>query len=83
MAKPVTVGAYEAKTHLPELLRRVAKGERITITKHGHPVAELVPASGDRRRQVAEAIADIEKLRRGRKLGSMTIRQLIDEGRRF
>jgi len=78
-----TVGAYEAKTHLPELLRRVEKGERITITKHGHPVAELVPASDERRQRVAESIAKLEKLREGRKLGDMTIRQLIDEGRRF
>ncbi|MFP4085845.1 MAG: type II toxin-antitoxin system Phd/YefM family antitoxin, partial [Desulfobacteraceae bacterium] len=36
-----TVGAYEAKTHLPKLLERVMKGERITITKHGVPVAVL------------------------------------------
>ena len=36
-----TVGAYEAKTHLPKLLERVLKGERITITKHGVPVAVL------------------------------------------
>jgi prevent-host-death family protein len=78
-----TVGAYEAKTHLPELLRRVEKGERITITKHGHPVAELVPASDERRQRVAESIAKLEQLREGRKLGDMTIRQLIDEGRRF
>ena len=38
-----TVGSYEAKTHLPALLGRVAKGETITITKHGKPVAKLVP----------------------------------------
>jgi prevent-host-death family protein len=37
------VGAYEAKTHLSELLERVQKGERFVITKHGRPVAELVP----------------------------------------
>jgi len=37
------VGAYEAKTHLPELLERVIKGERITITRHGVPVAVLQP----------------------------------------
>jgi len=36
-----TVGAYEAKTHLPKLLNRVAKGEKIVITKHGVPVAVL------------------------------------------
>ena len=38
-----SVGAYEAKTHLPRLLERVSRGERITITRHGVPVAELVP----------------------------------------
>jgi prevent-host-death family protein len=78
-----TVGAYEAKTHLPELLRRVEKGERITITKHGHPVAELVPASDERRQRVSEAIAGLKEFSRGRKLDGVTIRELIDEGRRF
>ena len=38
-----TVTAYEAKTHLPRLLREVERGERIVITRHGKPVAELVP----------------------------------------
>ena len=78
-----TVGAYEAKTHLPELLRRVEKGERITITKHGHPVAELVPASDERRQRVGEAIAGLKEFSKGRKLDGVTIRELIDEGRRF
>lgn len=39
-----TFGAFEAKTHLSELLHRVEGGEHITITKHGRPVARLVPA---------------------------------------
>lgn len=39
------IGAYEAKTHLPKLLERIQKGERFTITKHGRPVAELVPVT--------------------------------------
>ena len=39
-----SVGSFEAKTHLPALLERVARGERITITKRGKPVAKLVPA---------------------------------------
>ena len=38
-----TVGSFEAKTHLPQLLERAAKGEEFTITKHGKPVARLVP----------------------------------------
>ena len=41
-----TIGAYEAKTHLPRLLDEVAGGAIITITKHGQPVAVLVPAVG-------------------------------------
>ncbi len=43
-----TVGAYEAKTHLPQLLERVTKGERITITKHGVPVAVLQPCDPEK-----------------------------------
>lgn len=38
-----TIGAFEAKTHLAALLDRVAKGEKITITRHGVPAAMLVP----------------------------------------
>ena len=40
-----SVGSFEAKTHLPQLLERVANGEEFTITKHGKPVARLVPAT--------------------------------------
>ncbi len=39
-----TVGAFEAKTHLSALLDRVERGEEVTITRHGRPVARLVPA---------------------------------------
>lgn len=58
-----TIGAYEAKTHLPSLLERVARGESLTITRHGKPVACLVPVAGDR--TLAErAAARIEERRR-------------------
>lgn len=40
-----SVGSFAAKTHLAALLDRVARGEEITITRRGHPVARLVPAS--------------------------------------
>jgi prevent-host-death family protein len=40
---PSEIDAYEAKTHLPALLERVARGEKLTITKHGRPIARLVP----------------------------------------
>jgi prevent-host-death family protein len=78
-----TVGAYEAKTHLSELLDRVAKGEKITITKHGVPVAMLVPPPSTKERDVRAAIQELRELRKGRTLGGITIRELIEEGRRF
>ncbi|MGO9096199.1 MAG: type II toxin-antitoxin system Phd/YefM family antitoxin [Bryobacteraceae bacterium] len=78
-----TVGAYEAKTHLPNLLQLVAQGEKITITRHGVPVAMLVPVGATERRDPGDAIAELKRLRKGRKLRGVTIRQLIEEGRRY
>lgn len=78
------VGAYHAKTHLAQLLDRVEKGERITITRHGRPVADLVPPVGASQMTVAEAIAGLRAFRSAHPLGpDLTIKQLIDEGRRF
>ena len=57
------IGAYEAKTHLPRLLDRVARGESLTITRHGRPVARLVPVAGERDR-AKEAAARIRERRR-------------------
>jgi prevent-host-death family protein len=74
------VGAYEAKTHLPKLLERVTAGERITITRHGVPVAYLVPVSGSQRRPLAQTIRELREFRRGRRLDG-TVRELIEEGR--
>jgi prevent-host-death family protein len=77
-----SVGSYEAKTRLAELLKRTAKGERITITKHGVSVAVLVPAPSSKRRDVPTLIQDIRKFRRGHTLEGMKIREMIDEGRK-
>ncbi|HXH23567.1 MAG TPA: type II toxin-antitoxin system prevent-host-death family antitoxin [Dehalococcoidia bacterium] len=75
------VGVYEAKTQLPRLLDDVERGETITITRHGRPVARLVPIRG-RRRSVREVIEALEAFRQGHTLGDITIRELIEEGRR-
>jgi prevent-host-death family protein len=78
-----SVGAYEAKTHLAELLDRVERGERITITRHGRPVADLVPPAGAPDVTVDEAIRGIRSFRAEHTLGQgLTIRGLITEGRR-
>ncbi len=77
-----TVGAYEAKTHLTQLLERVAKGERITITKHGVPVATLQPANPTKKKPVREVIDQLKRLRSDHRLGGPSIREMIEEGRR-
>ena len=78
-----SVGAYEAKTHLPKLLEDVAKGEAITITKHGVPVAMLVPPPEARRSNTRAVIEAMRQFRKGKSLGGITIRDLIEAGRRF
>lgn len=78
-----SVGSYEAKTHLPALLRRVEEGERITITRHGRPVARLVPIRDQSAPTPGEAVRALRAFSRGRRLGDdLTVRALIDEGRR-
>ena len=75
-----TVGAYEAKTRLSQLLRRVAKGERIVITKHGVPVAVLQPVSSTKKVDPKQAIAVLKAFRRGHRLEGLKIRELVKEG---
>ncbi len=78
-----TVGAYEAKTHLPRLLDEVAQGATVTITKHGVPVAMLVPPPGARSHEAEEAVSALKDFRRGKSLGGASLREIIEEGRRF
>jgi prevent-host-death family protein len=81
-----TIGVYDAKTHLPKLLDRVSRGERFTITKHGRPIAELVPVGAEGAPDVNQIIQQMQEWqeREGPVLGpGLTIRQLREEGRRF
>jgi prevent-host-death family protein len=85
MAMPTsdTVGAYEAKTHFSALLEKVEAGEEITITKHGTPVARLVPIKKVLTTAERRAVIDRWKERsKGLSLGGLKIRDLINEGRR-
>jgi prevent-host-death family protein len=78
-----TVGAFEAKTHLNQLLTRASKGEVIQITRRGVPVARLVPATiSEDRPDLEEVVRNIRRARKGVKLGKISIRTLINEGRR-
>jgi prevent-host-death family protein len=80
-----TVGAYEAKTHLAQLLDEVAAGESITITRRGVPVAELVPPTTGRAADVGKLIEEWREYRKRRNLtlGGLSIREMVEEGRRF
>ena len=75
-----TVGAYEAKTHLPRLLEEVRDGGTVTITKHGRPVARLVGIRGTSPAE-DDLVARFAEARAGLTLG-MPVRDAIDEGRR-
>jgi prevent-host-death family protein len=79
-----TVGAFEAKTHLSELLNRVSKGETITITRHGVPAAMLVPVGQTGKKLTHQDIVDgMRALRKRIKPDTMSVREMVEEGRRF
>lgn len=74
------IGAFDAKTQLSSLLERVEKGERFTITRHGKPVAELVPVRRRDRDKIAATVRQIEDLTRDWTLGG-SVKDAIDSGR--
>lgn len=79
------IGAFDAKTHFSRLIAEVEQGKSFIITKHGHIVAKLIPTEelDETSNQVAVAIQNIKKLRKGVTLGKkLTIKQLREEGRR-
>lgn len=77
-----SVGAFEAKTHLAALLDAVSAGEQITITRHGRPVARLVPPTSEPQASVADTIARLRQFSQGQSLGGLRIAELRDQGRR-
>ena len=75
-----TVGLFEAKQKLSELVERAREGEKIGITRHGELSAVLVPAASDI--SLKDIFKDIEKIRKRAKLGrGVNVRDLIEEGR--
>ncbi len=78
----ITVGAFEAKTHLSNLLEQVISGEEVLITKHGKPVARLIPEITANRTRVNEAIAQLKAIRKGVSLDGVSWKELRDEGRK-
>ena len=76
------VGAFEAKTKFSELLDRVERGEEIIVTRHGKPVARIVPYEPRRsEEEIRKAIEEIRRLRDNVTLDGLDWRELRDEGR--
>jgi prevent-host-death family protein len=78
------IQASEAKTHLPSLLDDVERGETLVITRHGKPIARLVPDEAGQKADVEQAIAKIRELRKT--FGKMSIEEIIaskHEGHRY
>jgi prevent-host-death family protein len=78
----ITVGSFEAKTHLSALLDRVAGGEEIVITRHGKPVARLVRIEEFERARADAAFEELKRLRQKTSLGGLSWKELRDAGRR-
>ena len=76
------VGAFEARKHLPKLLRRVEAGERFVITRHSHPVAELIPFEQRDSDKVRSAIDTLREFQETHSLGGLSVRRIVEEARR-
>ena len=77
------IGAFEAKTHLPRLLEEVRQGASFVITRHGNPVAELIPVRKTDPERVRDAIAGLKRFQESHTLNGLSIREMIEEGRRY
>jgi prevent-host-death family protein len=77
-----TIGAFEAKTHLSSLLERVVKGEKFTITKHGKPVAQLVPVDQRDPAQISAIVRRMEQIAADQTLGGDWM-EFRDAGRKW
>jgi len=78
------IQASEAKTHLPQLLDDVERGETIVITRHGRPIARIVPETQRRQEEIDKAIETIKSLRK--RTGKITVDELLSakhEGHRY
>lgn len=78
------VQASAAKTHLPRLLDDVERGETVVITRHGRPIARLVPEVDKSREEVRAALQEIDRLRKHMpKLSVEEILALRHEGHKY
>jgi prevent-host-death family protein len=76
-----SVGAFEAKTHLSQLLEEVAAGGEVLITRHGRGVAKLVPVEPPAHARRIAAVQALQRFSDGKRLNGLSLQALRDEGR--
>lgn len=79
---PTEIGSYEAKTHLPELLRQVRAGKSFTITNRGKAIAELTPVRHSTDADAIHAVDRMKTFMRTHRASGIDIKTLVEEGRR-
>jgi len=77
-----TIGSYELKTHLSEILDEVEHGQSVIVTRHGKPIAKIVPDAAAAQDRTKLAVQSLLAFPRTRLPTGMTIRSLIEDGRR-
>lgn len=77
----IEIGSYEAKTKLPELLRQVKAGKSFTITNRGEAMADLVPSTGMRAKDVVTAADKLKAFMLADPVRGVNIKKLIEDGR--
>jgi prevent-host-death family protein len=77
-----TIGSYELKTHLAEILDAVEDGQTVIVTRRGKAIARISPSAQEKQERVAQAVAGLQSFPRTRLPKGVTVRSLIVEGRR-
>jgi len=78
-----TIGAFDAKTHLSQLLEEVQNGNEITITKRGKPIARLIPFRKEKNNESIKVILETFDTIRESVKGKVNIKSYIAEGRKY
>jgi prevent-host-death family protein len=82
-AKSKSIGSFEAKTHLSNLIDNVLKGNDYIITKRGKPVARLIPYTAyGNDPSIKEIVIQFDNIRKSIK-GKINIKEYINEGRKY
>jgi prevent-host-death family protein len=77
-----TVGIFDAKNHLSELIEKVGQGAEVIITRHDRPVARLVAVNSELLEKRIRATEELKRLRERYSLKGLSVRDLIEEGRK-